>query len=106
MDNFTGQLVRTLHRHHRLLVSITLLLVVLPFVALSCYNHPSLDDILDATTVKNLGFWQAQKFFYLTHTGRYTTTVLLALVNPLVYFHLETSWWLEREDNYLRAKPS
>ncbi len=94
MDNFTGQLVRTLCRHHRLLVTVALLLVVLPFVALSCYNHPSLDDILDATTVKTLGFWQAQKFFYLTHTGRYTTTVLLALVNPLVYFHLETSWWL------------
>lgn len=93
MDNFTGQFTRALYRHHRLLVTVALLLVVLPFVALSCYNHPSLDDILDATTVKTLGFWAAQKFFYLTLTGRYTTTILLALVNPLLYHHLEASWW-------------
>ena len=68
-------------------------LILLPFVALACYNHPTLDDILDAETVRELGFWQAQKFYYLSHTGRYTTTALLALVNPLRYAHWAGSWW-------------
>ncbi|MCI1188391.1 hypothetical protein MON38_13245 [Hymenobacter sp. DH14] len=70
-----------------------LLFTTLPFVALAFYNHPSLDDILDVSQVQELGFWQAQKFFYFSHTGRYTTTVLLALANPLYYGHWEASWW-------------
>lgn len=68
-------------------------LCLLPFVALSCYNHPTLDDILDAETVRKIGFWQAQKFFYFSHTGRYTTTMLLGLINPLCYGKWAASWW-------------
>lgn len=84
---------QTSQRHQNLLITISLLLVALPFGALSFFNHPSLDDILDAVTVKQLGFWSAQKYFYFSHTGRYTTTVLLASVNPLIYGRLETHWW-------------
>lgn len=84
---------RNLQRHQNLLMAISLLLAALPFVALSFYNHPSLDDFLDAVIVKQLGFWAAQKHFYVSHTGRYTTTVLLASANPLIYTHLETHWW-------------
>ncbi|MCC3153374.1 DUF6056 family protein [Hymenobacter sp. BT770] len=86
--------MRVLLRYRTLLITLGLVLVVLPFVGLALYNHPSLDDYLDAVTVKELGFWQAQKHFYLTHTGRYTTTVLLALVNPLLYIRLESHWWV------------
>jgi len=66
----------------------------MPFIVLSFYNHPSLDDFLDANIVKQLGFLKSQKFFYETHTGRYTTTALLALINPLIYWHIERKWWL------------
>jgi hypothetical protein len=87
-------IVRRIRHHQSLLITISLVLVALPFVALSFYNHPSLDDILDAVTVKQLGFWLAQKHFYLTLTGRYTTTVLLASVNPLLYVRMEAHWWM------------
>jgi hypothetical protein len=94
MNNPTDYIWRTVQRHQGLLIIIALALVVLPFVGLSFYNHPSLDDIMDAMIVRQLGFWEAQKHFYTTHTGRYTTTVLLALVNPLIYGRLETHWWV------------
>ncbi|GAB3574912.1 DUF6056 family protein [Hymenobacter daeguensis] len=93
MSRLTRFALQIIQRHQNLLITVGLLLVALPFVALSFFNHPALDDLLDAVTVKQLGFWAAQKYFYLGHTGRYTTTVLLALANPLVYTHLETHWW-------------
>lgn len=93
MSNYTGLPLLLFRRFRPALVVAGLLLTLLPFVVLSCYNHPTLDDILDAETVRDLGFWQSQKFFYLTHTGRYTTTVLLALANPLCYGHWAGIWW-------------
>ncbi|MET4074109.1 hypothetical protein [Hymenobacter sp. UYCo722] len=80
-------------RGQQWLAGALMVLSVLPFVVLACYNHPTLDDILDAGQVRELGFWQAQKFFYFSHTGRYTTTVLLALTNPLRYGHWAANWW-------------
>jgi hypothetical protein len=70
-----------------------LALALLPFLALSFYNHPMMDDFSDATVVRTVGFWKAQQYFYLTHTGRYTITALLALINPLIYARLEEHWW-------------
>lgn len=93
MSSFSGSVTRFLQRHQNLLITVGLVLVALPFVALSFFNHPALDDFLDAVTVKQLGFWSAQRYFYLNHTGRYTTTVVLALTNPLVYGHMENHWW-------------
>lgn len=93
MSSPASALFRVVQRHQNLLITLGLLLVALPFGALSFFNHPSLDDILDAVTVKQMGFWPAQKYFYLRHTGRYATTILLALINPLVYVRLETHWW-------------
>ena len=94
MDFLVGRISRTWLRYQALGISLGLMLVILPFVALAFYNHPTLDDFLDAVTVRKLGFWQSQKFFYTTLTGRYTTTVLLAVINPLVYGQSETSWWV------------
>ncbi len=92
MSRSSHRFARVIQRHQHLLMCIGLGLVALPFVALSGYNHPAVDDLLDAQLVKQMGFWQAQKYFYLNHTGRYATTVLLALVNPLLYGHMETRW--------------
>ncbi|MBO2008495.1 DUF6056 family protein [Hymenobacter negativus] len=94
MSSSTSLVTRFFQRHQNLLTTISVVLVALPFVALSYYNHPSLDDFLDAVTVQRLGFWESQKYFYLNHTGRYATTVLLALVNPLLYGHMEGHWWI------------
>lgn len=94
MEIFVSLISRFLLKYRGIWISIGLILAALPFVALAFYNHPTLDDFLDAVTVRKLGFWQSQKFFYTTLTGRYTTTVLLALINPLVYGQLESSWWV------------
>lgn len=93
MSNYADHPSSIFRRYGATLIVAGILLTLLPFVALACYNHPMLDDILDAETVRNLGFWQSQKFFYFSHTGRYTTTVLLALTNPLCYGHWAGSWW-------------
>jgi hypothetical protein len=93
MSSFSGLATRFIKRHQNLLITISLVLVALPFVALSFFNHPALDDFLDAVMVKELGFWSAQKSIYFSHTGRYSTTLLLALVNPLIYGHMENHWW-------------
>ncbi|WP_235726914.1 DUF6056 family protein [Hymenobacter siberiensis] len=93
MSNSLESVPGFFQRHQNLLITVSLVLVALPFVALSFFSHPCLDDILDAVIVRKLGFWAAQKYFYVSHTGRYTTTVLLALVNPLIYTRLESNWW-------------
>ena len=53
------------------LVGLAVLLVV-PLVALSFYNHPSpADDYCFANTAMRYGFWQAQRFYYDGWSGRF-----------------------------------
>lgn len=53
------------------LVSLALVLIV-PLVALSFYNHPSpADDYCFANTAMHYGFWQAQRFYYDGWSGRF-----------------------------------
>lgn len=71
------------------------LLVVglLPFVVLSFYSHPALDDYSDALLRNRLGFWEAQRNLYLTWTGRFTTSLLLTELSP-VYHRCLSIYWL------------
>jgi hypothetical protein len=58
---------------------------VLPFVALLCYAHPALDDFSYAQQYRTLGLWESQKQLYIGWTGRYVSSALLSIANPLSY---------------------
>jgi hypothetical protein len=62
-------------------------LLVLPFLIISVYNHPSADDYSYSHFGNRFGFWAAQVEHYFTWSGRYTATALLT-VNPIDYTNL------------------
>jgi hypothetical protein len=68
---------------------LALALALLPFFALSFYNSPFWDDFGMALMVRQEGFWQAQKSFYLNWGGRYATCFAQTLGNPLSYGWLD-----------------
>lgn len=68
-----------------LLLAVATGLCLLPFLALCWYAHPSADDFLQATDVHKHGRWGYMPHMYLTWTGRYTSIVLWALLNPVQY---------------------
>ncbi|SHL39906.1 DUF6056 family protein [Hymenobacter psychrotolerans] len=68
-----------------LLLAVATGLCLLPFLALCWYAHPSADDFLQATDVYKYGRWGYMPHMYLTWTGRYTSVVLWALLNPVQY---------------------
>lgn len=57
-------------------------LVYLPFLILMIYNHPSVDDFDYAVKAMQLGFRDAQVFWYQEWQGRYTSAAMLSL-NPI-----------------------
>lgn len=67
-------------------------LVVLPFVVLCFYSHPSADDFCDAVLRQQFGFWVTQRDLYLHLTGRLFTSVLLTDANPLWLGGLDFYW--------------
>ena len=56
-----------------------LLFILLPFLILAGYNHPSADDFCYTNFVGSLGFWDAQVEQYINWSGRFTATALIAL---------------------------
>jgi hypothetical protein len=65
---------------------------LLPFVVLSMYSHPALDDFSDAVMRQRLSFWETQRDLYLTWTGRYTTSLFLTELSPVCHSWLEGYW--------------
>ncbi|GAA4372984.1 hypothetical protein GCM10023186_03070 [Hymenobacter koreensis] len=61
------------------------LLGLLPFAVLSFFNHPFYDDYMEAIRVRQYGLWGAQKHLYFHWTGRFFTSFLLTVGNPLTY---------------------
>lgn len=55
------------------------------FLILSLYNHPCLDDFQFADLSKKYGVWEFQKAQFLGWSGRYTSTFINAIFNPLLY---------------------
>lgn len=62
-----------------------LFLTVLPFIFLSVYSHPCWDDFEYSELARELGFFEAQRNWYFTWTGRFFSTAFLSTLNPLVY---------------------
>lgn len=68
-------------------VSIVFLsLTILPFVILSFYSIPAYDDFDYALTTIENGYFQAQKVWYFTWSGRYFSQAVLTTINPLIYY--------------------
>ena len=61
------------------------LLCLAPFFILSFFNHPAYDDFAEAVRTASHGYWGAQKDLYVNWTGRYFSSFLLTLANPLTY---------------------
>ncbi len=59
------------------------ILAVLPFLLLTLYIHPTMDDFAYATRDMNTGFFAAQAKIYLTWSGRYFGTAMSRL-NPIM----------------------
>jgi hypothetical protein len=54
------------------------------YVVLCFFNQPSYDDFTYAVSTSGKTFWEAQRHWYTTWSGRYTATALLTF-NPLVF---------------------
>jgi hypothetical protein len=61
-----------------------LLLLVLPFIVLSFFVHPSADDYILSAIVKDVGRWNYLKSVYNIQSGRYAAHFILSY-NPLVF---------------------
>ncbi len=61
-----------------------LLLLILPFLALSLFNFPVADDYSYAEAKMSMGFWTSQLQMYFGWSGRYVSTALLSL-SPLAF---------------------
>jgi hypothetical protein len=57
--------------------------IILPFIILSFFNHPSADDYWYTQQSAERGFWKAQLYLYNEITGRYLSSAILC-INPLV----------------------
>ncbi|MBF9220067.1 hypothetical protein [Hymenobacter ruricola] len=73
----------------RHLLRLGLVLAVVPFVALMAFNHPFFDDYRTAYWTHEHGLWGMQKWFYLTWSGRFTSTFFMTVLNPVTYGWLE-----------------
>ncbi len=67
-------------------VSIFILLFsIVPFLILSVFSNPSLDDFDFSEKVHEMGFLNSQIDWYNTWTGRFFSTAFLSTLNPLIY---------------------
>lgn len=56
---------------------------ILPFLVISFFTNPTADDFAYNSKSRDLGFWDAQLFWYHEWSGRYLATAILS-VKPLV----------------------
>ncbi|GAB3536533.1 hypothetical protein GCM10027443_27090 [Pontibacter brevis] len=61
------------------------LLVLLPFLVLTLYNHPQADDYGFAFRDMTYGYWETQINYYMNWTGRYFSTTTAFRINPIIY---------------------
>lgn len=60
-------------------------LAVLPFLLLCFYNQPYIDDYGLANLARQHGVWRAQYLLYHQLNGRFVSSFLLTVLNPLTY---------------------
>ena len=68
-----------------LLPRLGLLLALAPFLLLCAFNQPFFDDFRNATWLREHGAWGVQVWLFQTWTGRFTTTFIMTVLNPVTY---------------------
>ena len=68
-----------------MLLRLGLLLALAPFLGLTAFNQPFFDDFRNAYWTRAHGVWGVQGWLYQTWTGRFTTTAVMTLLNPVTY---------------------
>ena len=60
-------------------------LCLIPFLSLSRYVQPQYDDYSVWLVFQKFNFFEAQKVWYTTWTGRYTEHLMMSLFHPIIY---------------------
>ena len=68
-----------------LLPRLGILLALAPFLLLCAFNQPFFDDFRNATWMREHGTWGVQAWLFRTWTGRFTTTFVMTVLNPVAY---------------------
>jgi hypothetical protein len=68
--------------------------ILLPFLILAWYNWPASDDYFDWMILQDHGVIHAVNYYYLNWGGRFTSYVLVFLLNPLHWGENSALCWL------------
>ncbi|GAA3977499.1 hypothetical protein [Hymenobacter antarcticus] len=68
-----------------LLLRLALLLALAPFLLLTAFNQPFFDDFRNGYWMREHGTWGVQVWLFQTWTGRFTTTFIMTVLNPVAY---------------------
>jgi hypothetical protein len=67
------------------LICIVLFVLIAPLLFLCKYNLPWYDDYYVATLFRSVDYFDLQSYWYMNWSGRYTSSGIIALLNPLNY---------------------
>ncbi|MGY3088782.1 hypothetical protein ACVWYF_001822 [Hymenobacter sp. UYAg731] len=67
------------------LLRLALLLALAPFLLLTAFNQPFFDDFRNGYWMREHGTWGVQLWLFQTWTGRFTTTFIMTVLNPVAY---------------------
>ena len=67
------------------LLRLALLLALAPFLLLTAFNQPFFDDFRNGYWMREHGTWGVQLWLFQTWTGRFSTTFIMTVLNPVAY---------------------
>ena len=68
-----------------LLPRLGIILALAPFLLLTAFNPPFFDDFRNGYWMREHGTWGVQVWLFQTWTGRFTTTFIMTVLNPVAY---------------------
>ena len=85
MRRYTVSDLPTSSSSRLLLPRLGIVLALAPFLLLCAFNQPFFDDFRNGTWLREHGTWGVQVWLFRTWTGRFTTTFLMTVLNPVTY---------------------
>ena len=85
MRRYTVSALPTTSPLRLLLPRLGIVLALAPFLLLCAFNQPFFDDFRNGTWLREHGTWGVQVWLFQTWTGRFTTTFLMTVLNPVAY---------------------